>query len=208
MHALRGPRLQIVANRAIRRCAGNDWIVAGQREEPDDVPGNDTSRHRLCAVQVLLVGLAHSSEDRAYPGGRIHKHTITQEEPMNLRMLGKNACFYAAGTIGLRTAAFLLIPVYTHTFSTGEYGLLAVLLQTAQIMVIVIGMGSRTALIRFTKEYQDKNRTGVLLGTSVVINLLGALAVTAIASLAAPLFKGILHSERVFGYVLLTCVGA
>src|SRR2546428_325469 len=127
---------------------------------------------------------------------------------MNLRMLGKNACFYAAGTIGLRAAAFLLIPVYTHTLSTGDYGLLAVLLQTAQIMVILIGMGSRTALVRFAKEYEDKNRTGVLLGTSVVINLLGALAVTATASLAAPLFKGVLHSERVFGYVLLTCVGA
>src|SRR6266571_8642964 len=83
---------------------------------------------------------------------------------MSLRMLGKNACFYAAGTIGIRTASFLLIPVYTHTLSTGDYGLLAVLLQTAQIMVIVIGIGSRTALVRFAKEYEDKNRTGVLLG--------------------------------------------
>ena len=66
---------------------------------------------------------------------------------MNLRTLGKNACFYSAGTIGARTASFLLIPVYTHTLSTGDYGLLSVLLQTAQIMVIVIGIGSRTAFV-------------------------------------------------------------
>src|SRR4029077_7713633 len=89
------------------------------------------------------------------------------------------------------------------------YGLLAVLLQTAQIMVTVMNLGSRTALVRFAKEYEDRDQIGVLLGTSIFINALGVTAVTLIAvSVLAPLFRSVLHVQNVSGYILLTCAGA
>jgi O-antigen/teichoic acid export membrane protein len=128
---------------------------------------------------------------------------------MNLSRFGTNALLYALGTMGLRAASFLLIPIYTHSLPVHDYGLLAVLLQTAQIMIIVMSLGSRTALIRFAKEYDEKDRAGVLLGTSLLITAAGAVLVTIIATLfLPPLFKSVLHTENVSTFVLLTCAGA
>ncbi|HYR88198.1 MAG TPA: oligosaccharide flippase family protein [Terriglobia bacterium] len=128
---------------------------------------------------------------------------------MNYSSFGKNAFLYAIGTMGIRTASFLLIPIYTYSMSLSDYGLFSVLLQTAQILVIVVNMGSRTALVRFAKEYEDKNEIGVLLGTTVFINFAGALGVTVISALLLlPLFRGVLHTENVARYVLLTCAAA
>src|SRR6266478_5685093 len=128
---------------------------------------------------------------------------------MDLTKFGKNALLYTIGTVGLRTASFVLIPIYTYSLAVSDYGLLAVLLQTAQIMMTVMSLGSRTALIRFAKEYEDKSQIGVLLGTSIFINLAGATAVTIIATLVlSPLFRTALHTERVWSLVLLTCLSA
>jgi len=122
---------------------------------------------------------------------------------------GKNAVLYAIGTIALRAASFVLIPIYTHSLAMNDYGVLAVLLQTAQLMMIVMSLGSRTALVRFAKEYESNNQLGVLLGTSIVINLAGAAIVTVTATLfLSPLFGRVLHSGNASTYLLLTCAAA
>jgi O-antigen/teichoic acid export membrane protein len=123
--------------------------------------------------------------------------------------LGKNAFLYAVGIISIRAAAFLLIPIYTYSMSVADYGLLSVLLQTAQIMMIMIGMGSRTALMRFAKEYEDKGEIGLLIGSTILINLSGAVAVTAVSALPLlPMFRGVLHNPNPLRFVLLTCAAA
>jgi O-antigen/teichoic acid export membrane protein len=128
---------------------------------------------------------------------------------MNYSSLGKNAFFYAVGTAGIRAASFLLIPIYTYSMSVADYGMLSILLQTAQIMVIVVSMGSRTALVRFAKEYEDKNNVGLLIGTTVFINAAGAIAVAGISAfLLLPVFRGVLHTQNALRYVLLTCAAA
>ena len=128
---------------------------------------------------------------------------------MNYATLGKNALLYSISTTVLRAAAFVLIPIYTYSLSVAEYGLLSVLLQTAQIFVIVIGIGSRTALVRFAKEHEQKGELGALIGTSVFVNVIGAAVVTSMSLLfLLPLFRDILHTEDVVRYVLLTCAAA
>jgi O-antigen/teichoic acid export membrane protein len=128
---------------------------------------------------------------------------------MNYAELGKNAILYSLGTMAIRTASFLLIPIYTYSLSVSDYGLLSVLLQTVQIMVIVVSIGSRTALVRFASEYEKKDQIGTLLGTSIFINFIGAVAVTAISVLLLlPFFAGVLHTHNVIRYVLLTCAAA
>ena len=122
--------------------------------------------------------------------------------------LGKNAFFYAIGTAGLRTASFVLIPIYTYSLAMDDYGLLAVLLQTAQIMMIIMSVGSRTALVRFAKEYEDKNQIGILLGTSTFINVAAAAAVTIATLFLSPLFGDVLHTGHASSYLFLTCVAA
>ncbi len=128
---------------------------------------------------------------------------------MNLGKFGQNALLYSIGTIALRTASFVLIPIYTYSLAVRDYGFLAVLLQTAQIMMTVMSLGSRTAMVRFAKEYENKNQFATLLGTSIFINFAGAVAVTIIAIVfLSPLFKAVLHAETVLGYILLTCLAA
>jgi O-antigen/teichoic acid export membrane protein len=128
---------------------------------------------------------------------------------MNYSTVGKNVAFYSIGTIAIRTSSFLLIPIYTYSLSITDYGLLSVLLQTSQILVIVAGIGSRTALVRFAREYEQKDEIGCLIGTTVFINLLGTAAVTVLCTtILMPLFRSVLHLNGVAGYVLLTCATA
>jgi O-antigen/teichoic acid export membrane protein len=125
---------------------------------------------------------------------------------MGLKLFGKNTVVYAIGNVGLRAASFLLIPLYTHSLSMKNYGLLMTLLLTIQFMLIVMNCGMRPGLIRFTTEYEKNNSVPVLLGTSCFINLLGGLVVTGLSlTLFIPFFRGVLHSENVYFYVCLSC---
>jgi O-antigen/teichoic acid export membrane protein len=76
-------------------------------------------------------------------------------------------------------------------------------------MAILMSVGMRTALLRFTKEYETKNHLGTLLGTSITVNLMGGLAVTGIVlTCLIPIFKGILHTVNVYPYVGMVCGAA
>jgi O-antigen/teichoic acid export membrane protein len=128
---------------------------------------------------------------------------------MKLSTVGKNACFYAASTVGIRAASFLLTPVYTYSLTVHDYGLLAVLLQTSQIMVMVMSLGSRTALVRFAKEYEQNGRIDVLLGTSIAVVLSGSAIITLLSSVVLlPVFRSVLHQQNVLPYLLLTCAAS
>jgi O-antigen/teichoic acid export membrane protein len=128
---------------------------------------------------------------------------------MSLRKLGKNTVVYAVGNVGLRAASFLLIPLYTHTLSVADYGLLATLLITIQLMVIVMNMGMRTTLLRFIREYEENSQTNYLLGTTTFINIVVGIIVTSLSILLLkPFFRSILHTDHVQTYIFLTCVAA
>jgi len=128
---------------------------------------------------------------------------------MNLKLFGKNAIIYAIGSVGLRAASFLLIPLYTYSLSMSDYGLLVTLLLTIQVMIVFMGLGTRTGFVRFAAEYENKNLIGHLLGSSVLINIVGGLILTSVSILFfKPLFQSVLHTQRVVEYIVLTCGAA
>ncbi len=128
---------------------------------------------------------------------------------MSLKLLGKNTVIYAIGNIGTRAAAFLLIPLYIHALSMADFGLLATLQVTIRIIAVLIGGGMRTALVRFAKEYETKGCLSALLGTSIAVNLLSSVVISAVALwLFRPLFESILHTSDVYAYVALSCGAA
>jgi len=128
---------------------------------------------------------------------------------MRLRGLAKETFIYAVGNTGLRAGAFLLIPLYTHTLEMKEYGLLATLLLTMQILGILMGLGVRTAFMRFSAEFAQKGQLGRLLGSAYALVLAGGAAVTVVAtSLLKPLFAAVLHVAEPGPFVLLTCAAA
>ena len=128
---------------------------------------------------------------------------------MNLNIFGQNTVIYSVGTICLRAASFLLIPLYIHTLSMSDYGLLVTLLLSIQIMTTVMGIGTRIALIRFTTEYQQKHMLGHLLSASILINIAGAIFISLLSILfLQPLFKIVLHTDHVFEFLILACGSA
>jgi len=100
----------------------------------------------------------------------------------------------------------LLIPIYTHFLSVSDYGLLATLLVSIQLMLIFANLGMQTCLVRFTKEYEENNRIGTLVGSCAVLNLLAGLALTSVSfAFLMPFFRSMLHSDDVRLYVGMAC---
>lgn len=125
---------------------------------------------------------------------------------MQLKLFGRNATIYAFGNIGLRISSFLLIPLYTHTLSIEEYGTLATLLMTIQILLAIMGFGTQRSFTRFATEYDNQNKTGLLFCSILQLNLVSGMIVTSITLI---LFKSVLgsvlHFENVTKYILLAC---
>ncbi len=128
---------------------------------------------------------------------------------MTLKLFAKDATIYAVGNIGLRAAALLLTPVYTYCLTVSEYGLWATLQTTIQIMLILFTMGMRETLLRFTKEYEEDNRLGHLIGTTTLVIVCGALGVSAVTLLLLlPVLQHVLHTDNIRNLILLTCAAA
>ena len=120
--------------------------------------------------------------------------------------MGKNTLIYGIGNIGARGASFFLIPLYTYYLSVNDYGILVSLLAVAQLMVVLMSLGSRHGFIRFAKEYQDRQQLGSLLTTSNALNITGGLLVTILSLLfLLPFFRSFLHITNVLSYVVLIC---
>lgn len=125
---------------------------------------------------------------------------------MKLKIFGKNTTIYAISNIGLRSVSFLLIPLYTHSLSISDYGVLATLLVSIQLMSILMSFGMRDTIIRFAKEYALRDKIGSLLGTAILINIVGGILVVLISVLFfTPFFYVILHSNDIGIYIGLSC---
>lgn len=128
---------------------------------------------------------------------------------MNFDVFGKNAVIYAGGNACARTGAFLLIPLYTHSLSLDDYGLLSTLFITIQIMIIVMNLGTPKGFMRFASECERENLMGELLGSTMAMTIAGAFAVTGVSLvLLLPAFRSLLHSDEVGSYVALSCGAA
>ncbi len=128
---------------------------------------------------------------------------------MKLKSIGQNALIYAAGNIGLRVSSFLMIPLYTHFLSMSDFGLLSTLLLTIQVLMIVMGMGTATSMVRFAREYEERQEMAALIGSIVVTCLSTCLLISSVVIFfSETLFRHILHTDGVRLYVSLTCLAA
>jgi len=128
---------------------------------------------------------------------------------MNIKLFAQDTIIYGIGNASLRASAFLLIPLYTHALSVKDFGILSTLFITMQLMIMVITLGMRNTLLRFFKEYEEKNLISGLIGTSIAINLFAGILLTLIVVLflQAP-FCILLHTNHVYDYLLLTSASA
>ena len=128
---------------------------------------------------------------------------------MNLKAFGRNAFSYLIGNACVRTAGLLLIPLYTHSLSLADYGVLSTLLITVQLMTLVMGMATDKGFLRFARECEERNLLGKLLGTTVMLNCVGACVVTGFCmALLLPVLGNILHTAETVHYAILACLSA
>ena len=124
---------------------------------------------------------------------------------MTLKLFAKNTFIYSIGNIAIRVSTFLLIPLYTHYLSVSEYGLLSTMLLTTQIIIMVVDFGIMPSLIRFSNEYGRENRSGLLVGSSIIVNLIAGFVVSLISLyLLTVIFEVTLEQPIGTKYALLT----
>src|SRR3989442_4212262 len=85
MYSIRSAGIQTVADQAVRHASRYDGTLAGQREEQDNIQGDDPFRYRVFAAVLVLAGRRCPSEDRACdsrgdPGWCVQKDTDVQPE--------------------------------------------------------------------------------------------------------------------------------
>lgn len=75
--------------------------------------------------------------------------------------LAKNTALFALNTIGTRIINFLLVPLYTRTFTTAEYGIIDLVVTIATILVPIITINIGEAVMRFSLD-EDANRSNIV----------------------------------------------
>ncbi len=95
------------------------------------------------------------------------KLNITESTSASLKHFVNNAVLFGAGNTLLRGASFLLVPLYAYHLSVSEYGTLETAFVTIQILVIFMGVGMPSTIIRFYAQDKKQNDIGHLLGSSL-----------------------------------------
>ncbi len=88
----------------------------------------------------------------------------------------KHSFIYGLGNISSKLIGFILLPLYTGALIPSEYGILAILEITGQIIVSVFSFNISTAMMRWSAETKDENDKKSIIFTSlfftVIISLL------------------------------------
>ena len=74
---------------------------------------------------------------------------------------------YGMGNISSKLVGFLLLPLYTNYLTTSEYGILAILDITTQIIVSVFSLNISTAMMRWSSEVKDEDGKKSIIFTSL-----------------------------------------
>jgi len=110
------------------------------------------------------------------------------------RSLVSNTLLFGLSTFGSKLLPFLMMPLYTRVFSTGEYGLRDLLIASCNLMVPIISLCIHEAVIRFGMEKETRRKD--VFTTSVVVILIGF----GLLLLASPLIGMVEHHQ---GYMHL-----
>ena len=80
----------------------------------------------------------------------------------------KHSFVYGIGNALNRGAAFLLLPLYTHTLLPGEYGALEMFYVIASVLGTLLGMNIAHGTLRFYFEFDNENDQKKVISTSLI----------------------------------------
>ncbi|HET53694.1 MAG TPA: hypothetical protein ENN33_00580 [Ignavibacteria bacterium] len=70
----------------------------------------------------------------------------------------KHSVIYSLGNLSSKLVGLILLPLYTEYLTTSEYGMLALLEVTSQVLILLLGLNLSTAMLRWCSAEKDEDR--------------------------------------------------
>ncbi len=87
------------------------------------------------------------------------------------KKLISNTLIFGIGTFGSKLMVFLLMPLYTRVLSKADYGLVDIIVQSANLMIPIMSFGVANAVLRFGLD--RSNRKSDVFSTGIVTVMAG-----------------------------------
>ena len=87
------------------------------------------------------------------------------------KKLFSNTLILGIGTFSSKVLTILLMPLYTSFLTNGEYGIVDLLVQAANLLIPMVSLGMNNAVLRFGMDGETDGRT--VLSTGLVMDLVG-----------------------------------
>ena len=87
------------------------------------------------------------------------------------KKLFSNTLILGIGTFSSKVLTILLMPLYTSFLTNGEYGIVDLLVQAANLLIPMVSLGMNTAVLRFGMDGETDRRT--VLSTGLAVDLIG-----------------------------------
>ena len=84
-----------------------------------------------------------------------------------------NTLLFALGSFGSKFIVFVLMPVYTNTLTTAEYGISELVITATNLLIPFVTVSIQDATLRFALD--KKNNSGEVLSNTVLILSIGTI---------------------------------
>jgi len=128
----------------------------------------------------------------------------------DIKTTSKHTIIYALGNIGLKMIGLILIPLYTNPkyLSHADYGVLAVLEATSQLLIGVLTMAMGTGLARWYWDAEHKTKQKSIFFSTVAFLILCSGLVASLLLLSSNYFSKLLFESNDYSYLLKLTIGA
>lgn len=120
----------------------------------------------------------------------------------------KHAGIYGLGSVGIRVAGLLLVPLYTYNLAPAQYGVIEYLDLTALAIGMLFSLGLGNAIYRFYYLVPEGPERKRVVSTALFPVLIVSFTIAVALFLAAPwLARDIFHDSRFAHYLRILFVG-
>ncbi len=120
----------------------------------------------------------------------------------NIKSTLKNSFIYSLGSISTKLAGLILIPLYTNYLSVPEYGILAIIEITTQLMIAIFALKINSALFRWYWDEDYKNKQKTIFFTCLIFSIIISLVFIIGLSKFSSYFSLLLFNSENYSYLI------
>lgn len=121
------------------------------------------------------------------------------------KRVAKHTSVYGLGNILGQAIGFVLLPVYTRYLTPADYGIMALLAITTNIVGTIIAVGITQAMFRYYYEYEDPRERNQVISTGIISFALFALVSLSLFSLGSRTFARVILGSEEYTRFFLIC---